>query len=168
MPTFRVSGLPSELSEEVRRTRRSPEFGHPVIAETAQGTGPCRSCLSLFDVGKEERLLFTYAPPSGEGTRPAPGPVFIHAEDCQRYDASVFPQSLTALPLLIEGRTADGRVPRSVATNGDRVDSIIEDLLNDANVDFLFVRHGEAGCHIARIDRARLLMPENTTVCLGS
>lgn len=153
MPSIRVSGLPSELSEEVRRTGRSPGFGHPVVAETALGTGPCRSCLGLFDVGKEERLLFTYAPPSGEKTRAAPGPVFIHAEECQRYDASALPEELKTLPLLIEGRTADGRVPRSAATSGDRVDAVIEDFLSDANVDFLFVRHGAAGCHIARIDR---------------
>ena len=152
MPPFHISGVPSQLSAEVRRTRHSPGYGHPVVAEIAQGTGPCRSCLGLFEVGVEERLLFTYGPPSGSRTRAAPGPVFIHARDCTRYDSDGFPDPLRSLPLLVEARTSDGRVLQSVSAEGGEIDLVLEGLLADPAVDFLFLRHGEAGCHIARVD----------------
>lgn len=151
---YHIGGLPQLLVEEVRGTRLSPGYGHPVVSETAQGTGPCRSCLDLFEVGREERLLFTYGPPSGSDTLAAPGPVYIHAGDCTRYDAAQFPDTLRELPLIIEGRTGNGRILRSVPITGNQIDKVLDDLLADLEVDFLFLRHGEAGCHIARIDRA--------------
>lgn len=151
--SFRISGLSEAISDEVRSTRISPRYGHRVVAESATGTGPCRSCLGLFDLGKDERLLFTYGPPSGTDTLPAPGPVFIHAERCTRYDGGEIPEDLRRLPLILEGRTNLGTIAVSHPATNDSVDAELDRLLADPDIDFVFVRHGEAGCHIARIDR---------------
>ncbi len=61
---FIVRGISQELADEVRRTRRAPDYGHPAHLELAQnGTGPCRCCLEPFVIRQEERLLLTYRPP---------------------------------------------------------------------------------------------------------
>jgi hypothetical protein len=151
--TFQISGLPEQLTREVRQTLRSPEYGHPAVREVAKGTGPCRACLNTFLVGQDERLLFTYRPPSGGGTLGAPGPVFIHAEDCGRYQADTFPPGLRALPLFVEARASGNRILSGQAVHGEHVDAVLEEMLADATVDFLHLRHGEAGCFVARVDR---------------
>ncbi len=153
MPSFRICGIPDDISNEVRNTLRSPGYGHPVISEIATGTGPCRACLGLFVTGQDERLLFTYGPYSGTQTVAAPGPVFVHADACPRYDGTALPNALRDLPLLLEGRTDHGTVTRSLPATGKQVDGVLERLLADPGIDFVFVRHGEAGCHIARVDR---------------
>ena len=107
---FRVAGIPGSLAAEVRRTLRSPQYGHPAHRETATGYGPCRLCLRTFVEGVEERILFTYQPFSDPGSVPAPGPVFIHAGPCDRYEAPVFPPDLRRLPLLLEAYEAGGEL----------------------------------------------------------
>lgn len=154
MGKFRIEGVSAAISEEVRRTGASPDFGHPVVSETATGTGPCRSCLKLFEVGGEDRLLFTYRPDSGQATVGAPGPVYIHQRECERWEADHLPEDLLGLELLAEGRRRDGTVVVSRATAGVDAPGIVEAILDQETVDFVFLRHGDAGCHIARVDRA--------------
>lgn len=148
-----IRGLADDLTTAVRQTLRSPEYGHPVLREVASGTGPCRACLSLFVVGVDERLLFTYRPAETDGSLGAPGPVFIHAEPCPRYEGTTFPPALRSLPLLLEARAGQNRVLASRRVTGDEVDGAIAAMLADPAVTSLYVRHGEAGCHIARVER---------------
>ena len=154
MASYTMVGLTPQIADEVRRARTSPGFGHPVHEEVAQGTGPCRSCLGLFQIGQESRLLFTYQPASGDRALGAPGPVYIHGEECGRYEGTEMPDGLLPLPLLIEGRRHDGTVVTSQQVPGVRAHGVIEACLAEEQIDFVFLRHGEAGCHIARIDRA--------------
>ena len=153
MADYRLAGIATEIASEVRASRTSPGYGHPVHRELATGTGPCRSCLGLFRVGREDRLLFTYQPDSGDHTLGAPGPVFIHATECARYEGSTLPTDLTELSLLVEGRTRDGRTLVSDQKPGKEADDFIRRCLDDPEVDFVALRHGEAGCFITRIDR---------------
>ena len=89
---FVIRGIPQDIADEVRRTRRSPGYGHPAHEELAAGTGPCRCCLRTFVPGRDRRLLFTWRPRSPEGSLMAPGPVFIHADHCEAYAADGFPE----------------------------------------------------------------------------
>jgi hypothetical protein len=148
---YRIAGLDDALAAHIRENLTSPEYGHPAVREVARGTGPCRSCLDLFAVGREERLLFTYRSPETDGTLGAPGPVFIHADQCSRYDGSAFPPALRTLPLLFEARARGNRILAARNASGEAVDSTIDELLAMDEVDYLHVRHGEAGCHIARL-----------------
>ena len=151
--SYQISGLPEAITREVRDTLKSPGYGHPVMREVAKGTGPCRACLSAFAVGHEERLLFTHRPPSSDGTLGAPGPVFIHAEDCGRYVANAFPPGLRELPLFVEARASGNRILEGRAVHGEHADAVLVQMLADEAVEFLHLRHGEAGCFIARVDR---------------
>jgi hypothetical protein len=153
MADYHILGLPDDLAAKVRETLRAPEYGHPVVRELAGGTGPCRACLEQFKVGQEDRLLFTYRPAGGDGTLGAPGPVFIHAAPCRQYRGAGFPPGLRSLPLLIEARARGNRIPSARAVPGADVDAVLDEFFADPDVDYLHVRHGEAGCHIARVSR---------------
>jgi hypothetical protein len=151
MTSYRIVALEQRIADEVRRARRSPGYGHPAHVEVAGGTGPCRLCLRPFAVGEETRVLFTHNP-FPEGMTPSPGPVFIHAVECPRYEADGFPTTLDSVPLLLEGYDGDGMAVVRRAANGDRVREV-QDLLADTRVLFVHVRHAKAGCFIARVER---------------
>ena len=89
----------SNVADEVRRTRRSPGYGHPAHLEVAAGTGPCRCCLRPFVPGKDQRLLFTYRPP-GEG------------DESHRTGTGVHPRRTLRC---VDGRRFSRRVARAAA-----------------------------------------------------
>ena len=132
---------------------KSPQYGHPAHAETATGYGPCRLCLRTFQVGVEERLLFTYQPFTDSAALPAPGPVFIHRAPCRRYDGLELPASLRPLPLALEGYGAGGAllVQRRVGTSP--FEAVLESVFEAEDVQYAHLRNAEAGCFIARVDR---------------
>jgi hypothetical protein len=155
---FRVRGVPQEIADEVRRTGLSPGYGHPAHLELASGTGPCRCCLRPFLPGREQRLLFTYRPRAessdGKGSLMAPGPVFIHAEHCDAYAGAGFPDALRSVALAFEARASGSRVCELSARADVPAEAQIEVLFDDHFAQWLHLRHAQAGCYIARIDRA--------------
>jgi hypothetical protein len=156
MHAYHVVGLADEITEEVRRTMRSPEYGHPAVREVARGTGPCRACLRRFEVGSDERILFTYRAPADGDTVGAPGPVFIHAAHCEQYRGTRFPEDLHPLPIILEGRARGNRVPHALTFEGPCADAALAALFANPEVEYVHVRHGEAGCHITRVSRGVL------------
>ncbi len=150
---FIVRGIPQQVADEVRRTRRSPDYGHPAHLETARGTGPCRCCLRPFVAGSEQRLLFTWRPVGDASSLMAPGPVFIHAEHCIAYAGEGFPDSLRPLPLAFEGRLSGSKVVALSARTDLPAEEQMEGLFDESAASWLHVRHAEAGCFIARVER---------------
>jgi hypothetical protein len=148
-----VRSVPQEIADEVRRTRRSPGYGHPAHLEMASGTGPCRCCLQPFVPGRDHRLLFTYRPVAGDGSLMAPGPVFIHADRCEAWAGQGFPSSLRALPLAFEARAEGSRVNALLSREDVPAERQMDELFDEADACWVAVRHAEAGCFIARVDR---------------
>jgi hypothetical protein len=153
MRRYQIQGISDTIATAARESMRSPQYGHPAHAEMATGYGPCRLCLQTFQVGTDERLLFTYQPFTDPAALPAPGPVFIHRERCDRYDGTELPQALRPLPLAVEGYGAGGAllVQRRVGTSP--FDAILNDVFETEQVRYAHLRNAEAGCFIARIDR---------------
>ncbi len=152
MTAFRYAGLASHLAEEVRATLRSPQYGHPAHREPARGYGPCRHCLRTFRVGEEDRLLFTYQP-FAPGALPAPGPVFIHADGCARYDALDFPPEFRGLPIVVEGYSAANRLVAQEWVHEASPEAVIDRVFGDPAIAFVHLRNAEAGCFMARVER---------------
>jgi hypothetical protein len=150
---FTVRGVPQAIADEVRRTRRAPMYGHPAHHEIATGTGPCRCCLEPFVPGVDERLLFTYRPGGDDSSLMAPGPIYIHAAHCAEYSGSGFPEGLRVLPLAFEARGAQSRVVTLTRDPAAGAEDHIERLFESRDTGWLHVRHAEAGCFIARVDR---------------
>ena len=152
---FAVEALPQEVASYVRETGCDPKWGHPAVTQPATGFGPCRLCLRTFREGEEMRTLFTYDSYAGVAEFPQPGPVYIHADDCDRFEGDGFPPDLRALKLTFEGVAAGPRVVALERTHGDDVENVIEHLLALSDVDYVNVRNTEAGCFVARIARER-------------
>jgi hypothetical protein len=151
--SFHVLALPSDLANAVRSTGRSPQYGHPAEVSIAKGYGPCRSCLRTFEIGAEERVLFTYNPFEGTGVPPQPGPVFVHAAACNTFEGPGFPASLRELPLLFEAYDERGLPRVRVRAEAATIEADLGRLLDDPSHAFVLVRNAEAGCFIARVTR---------------
>ncbi len=152
--SFRVLPLPTPLVETARRTRQAPGFGHPVVESiaSAHGYGPCRHCLRRTREG-EARLLFTCNPFEAPEL-PLAGPVFIHAEACAAHTGLGFPVELRGLPLVLRGHLADGSGLRLRRLGGADPEAALEAMLADPAVAFVALQNAEAGCYIARVERA--------------
>ena len=154
MDSYRIQGIPDSIATVAKESMKSPQYGHPIHAEMATGYGPCRLCLQTFQVGSDERLLFTYQPFTDPAALPAPGPVFIHRAHCERYDGPVLPEALHRLPLALDAYGTDGVlvVQRRVGTSP--FEAVLESVFELGEVQYAHLRNAEAGCFIARIDRS--------------
>lgn len=154
MAMLRFQGIPEAIAAEVRHDMRAPQYGHPAHREIAKGYGPCRLCLQTFAIGKEERILFTYQPFGDPGSLPAPGPVFIHADACARYDALAFPPDFRLLPLVFEAYRTGGRLLAQERVDSAAHEDALADLFERSGADYVHIRNGEAGCFMARVELA--------------
>jgi hypothetical protein len=153
MSVFRFEGIADAVANQVRHTMRAPQYGHPAHREAAQGYGPCRQCLRTFAIAEEERILFTYQPFREPGSVPAPGPVFIHAEPCRRYNDTTFPPDFRSLPLVFEAYREGGRLVAQKRDVNGSPEEALEKLFEETGADYIHIRNGEAGCFMARVAR---------------
>ncbi len=154
MAAFEVIAIQTKVADLVRATRKAPWYGHPAHEEVATGHGPCRHCLRTFEIGVDRRILFTFDPFRDVGCPALPGPIFVHAEPCERYDQrGGYPADLRAHGVTLQA-FGDGRrmVSEERVENG-QVDHLIEVLLRREDVQYVLVRDTEAGCYDFRIER---------------
>lgn len=156
---FHIAGIPSDLAATVRQTLRSPQYGHPAHRETATGSGPCRLCLRTFKVGTDERILFTYQPFTDPGSVPAPGPVFIHATPCERYEGSTLPPDFRSLPLFLEAYGSGGELLSRVRVGEEPPEALLDRLFASLDADYVHIRNAEAGCFMARVENGVFTSP---------
>lgn len=154
MQSYRVVAVGNPVATAVRKTLRSPGYGHPAHADVATGYGPCRQCLKAFAVGSDRRILFTYDPFYGKEKLPLPGPVFIHENDCERYaEDRGFPADMLSHRLTLNAYAAGRRlVAQSYVSHGG-VEPELQRLLHDRDVAYIHVRDTDAGCFDFCIER---------------
>ena len=152
--TYRVIAIPTKTAEKVRATMKSPGYGHPAHVETATGYGPCRHCLKEFRVGEERRILFTLDPFYELVPLPLPGPVFVHAEPCERYDEdSGFPRPTLAHALTLVAYGDDRKMLAEEQVVDGNVDPTLGRFFANPEVRYVHVRDREAGCYDFRLER---------------
>ena len=150
---FAVRGIAQDTARHVRQHGVDPVWGHAAVTETATGFGPCRLCLRTFREDEERRTLFTHDTYAGVSEFAQPGPVFIHADACERYEAGDFPPTLRDLELTFEAVAAGPRVVELERTTGADAEPTLARLFDLAGVDYINVRNTEAGCFVARVER---------------
>jgi hypothetical protein len=153
MISIRVYAIRTDLIEEVRTEKQDPRYGFPAYTVVLAEPAPCRHCLRRIAPG-QPAMLFTYDCFEGQESLPLPGPVYIHAEGCERYPEDAgFPAELRDYRTL----NAYGRGRRLVAQeyvhDGSDVEEKIERLFAREKVDYLHVRSTDAGCYTFRIER---------------
>ena len=151
---YRVVAIPESISSEVRRTMVSPQYKSLAAnASIANGYGPCRSCLQVFDQGNDRRIYLTYNSFEGLSPLPDPGPIFIHEHECSRFAGEGFPPDILDLPVYLEAFADESRLVERVAMDRQSVDVQMKGLFTNNQVRFINLRNAEAGCFIARVDR---------------
>ncbi len=154
MQSYRVVAIGDRIADAVRKTLRSPGYGHPAHAELATGYGPCRQCLKTFAIGNERRILFTYDSFYGRENLPLPGPVFIHEHDCDRYPEDAgFPIDMLSRRLTLNAYGTGRRLVAQRYVSNGVVEPELQRLLQDRDVAYIQVRDTGAGCYDFSIER---------------
>ncbi|MGH9794510.1 MAG: DUF1203 domain-containing protein [Candidatus Acidiferrales bacterium] len=153
MRQYRVIAIPSELVREVRATGKAPRYGHPAHTEIATGYGPCRHCLRTFHVGEESRTLFTYDSFFGVEKVPLPGPVFVHADFCERYsERGGYPQDLLKHAAVLNAYAKGQKLVTQAHVENGSHETVVQQLLAGAEIDYIQVHDRKAGCFDFRIE----------------
>ena len=154
MNMMRIVAIPTEVANTVRSTLKAPTYGFPAHVEVAGDAAPCRHCLKTFVAGNDQRILFTYDRFAGVESLPQPGPVYIHADSCERYEnETIFPEDLRNSPRTLEAY-ANGR--KLVATEyiaDGKYEYAIEKLFAHPDAAYIQVNSTTAGCFTFRIER---------------
>jgi hypothetical protein len=155
MNAIRAIAVPTETAQQVLATMKSPGYGHPAHTELAKGHGPCRHCLQPFRVGEETRTLFTYNPFQGIAPIPSPGPVFIHADACERFEEVLgYPAGLLPFPVALDGYDREQKLVRQRTAEAGEQESAIREMFLDDAIRYVLVRDLKAGCFDFRAERS--------------
>jgi GrpB-like predicted nucleotidyltransferase (UPF0157 family) len=155
MLSIRIVAIPTEVADDVRSSMQAPVYGFPAHVEVATDAAPCRHCLRAFIVGKDRRILFTYNRFAGIESLPQPGPIYVHAETCDRYSEHAgFPEELRGSPRTLEAYARGRRLLAQEYVADGNFEPAIEKLFARPDADYLQVNSTTAGCFTFRIDRA--------------
>jgi len=151
--TFFIVPLPTELAEKARHAAKSGAEDHAVVKVDSPTGYPCRHCLRWAKPGEQVILFPHVSIPSGHPYFET-GPIFVHAEQCERYSATgEYP---------IDFR--NGRVFRAYDANYNMIDAeiadeddpeaVIEKLLQNPRTEFVDAHSITRGCFTFRVRRA--------------
>ena len=155
MIPIRVVAIPTVIADAIRSTGKDSHYGHPAHTAVAGEGAPCRHCLQIIADGSEKATLFTYDAFEGIESLPLPGPVYIHAETCERYpENGGFPAALRKSPRTLNAYARGRRHVAAEYVEDGNVDDGIERLFARSDVDYIHVRSTAAGCYTFRIERA--------------
>src|SRR3979411_2295819 len=84
---FRIVPLRTEIAEGARQAAGKGAPDHRVVTADSPRGYPCRHCLRWAQPG-ERMILFPFAAiPSGRPYSES-GPIFVHADSCERYSST--------------------------------------------------------------------------------
>jgi hypothetical protein len=149
---FRIVPLATEVAATARRMAASGAPDHAMVVANLPDGFPCRHCLRYAQPG-ERMILFPYAAIPGGHPYSESGPIFVHAEPCERYRATDE----------IPADFRKGRVMRAYNSNYDMIDAevvngsapeaVIEKFLQKLETAFVDARSVTHGCYTFRIQR---------------
>ena len=154
MNSIRVVAISTNLADAIRRNRNDPQFGFPVHTAPAGEGLPCRHCLDWIAHGTERAALFTLDPFAETEKLPLPGPVYIHADGCERYpETAGIPMRLMSSPRTLNAYGRGRRLLAQEYVGPHNAQSTIENLFLRPEVDYIHVRSTTAGCYTFRLER---------------
>jgi hypothetical protein len=154
---YRIIALAAGFAERIRTTLTDDLGNRLAVWESDSEGNPCRSCLRRTHAG-ERLILCAYTPFEATGPYSETGPIFIHADACERYDPNAgFPSDFAGRPLTLRayGPTARGIlsiVDADVAQPGAAAGTLVR-LFADERVAFVHARNPAWGCYDFCIER---------------
>jgi Protein of unknown function (DUF1203) len=151
--TFRILPLPTEIAEAARRAVEAGVSDHAIVSADWPGSAPCRHCLRWAQPG-ERVILFPYAAiPSGHPYSET-GPIFVHADECQRYSATNEYPAEFRNGRVFRAYDAKYKMIDAQIMNGSEPEAMIESLFQNPDTAFVDVRSVTHGCFTFRVQRA--------------
>jgi len=149
---FRVVPLATEIADAARRAAANGAPDHAVMTADAPDSYPCRHCLHWAKPG-ERVILFPYASiPPGRPYSES-GPIFVHAEPCERYRATdQYPADFRNGRVFRAYNSTHDMIDAQVG-NGSEPEAVVEKLLQDTETAFVDARSVTRGCFTFRIER---------------
>jgi hypothetical protein len=151
--TFRILPLPTEIAEAARHAVEAGASDHAIVSADSPGSSPCRHCLRWAQPG-ERVILFPYAAiPSGHPYSET-GPIFVHADECQRYSATnEYPVDFRN-GRVFRAYDAKYKIIDAQIMNRSEPETVIESLFQNPDTAFVDVRSVTHGCFTFRVQRA--------------
>jgi hypothetical protein len=152
-PTFQIIALPTEVAERARRATEADATDHTLVLADSPTGYPCRHCLRFAKPG-ERLILFPYAAIPAGRPYSETGPIFVHADACERYSATrEYPHDLRKGRVFRAYNATYDMIDAEVA-NGSEPEAIVEKLLQNPKTQFVDARSVTRGCFTFRIQRA--------------
>jgi hypothetical protein len=149
---FRIVPLATAFAERARRTAASGASDHAVITADSPRGYPCRHCLRWAEPG-ERMILFPFAAVPPGHPYSESGPIFVHAEQCTRYNAThEFPPDFRKNRVLRAYNSSYDMID-AVVVNGNEPEAVIEKLLENPETAFVHARSVTHGCYTMQIER---------------
>jgi len=151
--TFRILPLPTEIAEAARHAVEAGASDHAIVSADSPGSSPCRHCLRWAQPG-ERVILFPYAAiPSGHPYSET-GPIFVHADQCQRYSATNEYPADFRNGRVFRAYDSKYNIIEAEIVNGSEPEVVIESLFQNPDTAFVDVRSVTHGCFTFRVQRA--------------
>jgi hypothetical protein len=149
---FRIVPLRTEIAEAARIAAEAGAPDHAVVTADSPRGYPCRHCLRWARPGERMILFpFTAIPPGRPYSET--GPIFVHAEPCERYrDTEEFPAEFREGRVLRAYNSRHDMIAAEVA-NGAGSEAVIERFLQKPETAFVHVRSASHGCYTMEIER---------------
>lgn len=152
---LKIQGIPTDEVERIRLGGDDAN-GQPAIVCAAEGlANPCRHCIGLIAEG-DMKLVLAYRPFHRLQPYAETGPIFLHKEECERYDADVLPAWFDFLePAIVRGYGDDDwiRYDTGDVVSGRELTARCEAILDDPTIAYVHVR-SKYNCFQCRVDRA--------------
>ncbi len=150
LPTDRVRALQAGAVDD---------YGHLPERHVSDGDGmPCRHCLRNIDAGKEY-LILAYRPFPELQPYAETGPIFLHAEECERaIESDTIPSMFRATPdYILRGYSEDDRIVYGSGTvvPTHMICGRAYELLQRPEIAYVHMRSARNNCYQCRIERAR-------------
>ncbi|MBR0555841.1 DUF1203 domain-containing protein [Ciceribacter sp. L1K23] len=157
MSDILFQALPTEMVAAYRAG--GPDaYGMPPERRVSDGDGiPCRHCLGFVAAG-EDYLVLAHRPFPAPQPYAETGPIFLHAGDCHRYEASeILPPMLESPDYIVRGYDRDDRIVygTGAVTPTERITQRATELMARDDIAYVHVRSARNNCYQCRIERAQ-------------
>ncbi len=151
--SFQIVPLATEIAEAARRLAKAGAADHALITVDSPGSSPCRHCLQWAEPG-ERVILFPYAAiPHGHPYSEI-GPIFVHANECERYSAiNEYPADFRN-GRVFRAYDSNYNIIDAEVANGSEPEVVIENLFQNPDTAFVDARSVTRGCFTFRVQRA--------------
>src|SRR5207253_809305 len=125
-----------EIAERARRAADAGATDHAIVTADSPTGYPCRHCLRFAKPG-ERLVLFPYESIPAGRPYSETGPIFVHAEPCERYSAThEYPDGLRS-GRAFRAYNGSYHMIDAEGANGNEPEQIVEKLLRNPETSFV-------------------------------